>query len=396
MFVESNVKFQNLDQLTKALKLIKRVGFGAVIITFDQLQFLSLINPKQKETNSNLNTKGRGRDRNAVSQSKNQNNSGNNNIIQEKEENSEIDTSRVKEISQLTDSEREADQTQQRDLSTQYLDKEQINKENGDDFDSEYDEKYEKARKGLFGIEGLLRKYGYEMDEQLQQIDIFQDIQRICRSDNIPFAIRVNIDSNNQEQLKRDLFKLDPFDILVSVTTTDKDCLVLASKDSRVDILSFITAQQIESAFKGAISQCYHSEKAIEIGFEPLILEKHANRAKLMRTYQKFFNLCRFPRDRIIATNAAGNLFGIRGPRELISIIQVLFHIPETHVKKLFREYQEMLLNRYYLIISHQLGEINVKFYEGPMPDLDEYDEDAKKSILREHNSKDSKEESSE
>jgi len=401
MFVESNVRFQSIELLSKALKLYKRVGFGAVIITFDHTNFFSIIASSKSEHGQHQLNRPRGRKATPPPQEQQENLEPKNNCEEQYHNNNnkqDLEQQTQPTEQNINKTENNINNTENNINNTENINKTENNFNNtetntnnteskdnktadDEEFDSKYDKAYEQARRGLFGIEGLLKKYSFSLPDQILTIPMFQQIQSLCKAENIPFAIRVNVDSNNQEILKKELAKLDKFDVLVSVTTTDKDCLVLASKDSRVDIVSFITPQQIEAAFKGAISQCYHSEKTIEIGFEPLILEKHANRAKMMRTYQKFFNLCRFPRDRIIATNESAQWVGIRGPKELMAVIMVCFHIAEPHAKRLLREHQEMILSRYYLLLGHQLGEMDVKIHEG-FPELEEYDTQAQETLL--------------
>jgi RNase P/RNase MRP subunit p30 len=229
-----------------------------------------------------------------------------------------------------------------------------------------------RPKDGLFGVDGLIKKYGFMIDRRLEKYESFRNIINIAKRHDIQIALRVNIDTNNQEELKRMLSKLHDYDILISATSTDKDCLVVASRDARIDILSFITTAQIESAFKGAISQCYHNKKTVEIGFEPLITEKHTNRPKLMRYYSKFFKLLNFPRNTLIVGSNCKDTFGARGPTEIGAIIRTLFKISEQHTKQFFRENQEDLLRIYLLRVSKQMGEMAVLIHQGN-PDTNEY-----------------------
>lgn len=368
MFVESNVRFQSLEQLSDFIKMYKRVGYGAIIITFDSELFLSTLKQNQSKQGTTSSPQGRGRqDRKKTTEEKDKAQ------VPDLELDTPIETNPISK-------ENEPEQDNQLDSGT--LHQETFGFEAQEDEFDKKDSKYLQARKGLFGIEGLLNRFAYKIDPALEDKEIFQQIQKLCQEVKIPFALRVNVDSNNVEQMKKELAKIDRYSVLVSVTTTNKECLILASKDGRVDILSLVNSQQVEAMFKGAVSQCYQSKKSIEIGLEQLILEKHQNRAKLMRTYAKLFNILRIPRDKVIISNSNSSLFGIRGPKEIIALVNTLFNVPEKNAKLMVRENQEEILAKYYLLVTGQIGEMGVKFFTGEPPQ-EEYENPKKTKEIK-------------
>jgi len=171
------------------------------------------------------------------------------------------------------------------------------------------------------GYSTLAISFSLNMKEEIRQTRI------ICSDLGIGLATRVDLEPKTEGELLRAVKGLRYRFEIIAVKCLTKGVARQAAKDRRVDILNFPTdpAQRERMYFdrqeavlaSGALA-------ALEINASTILGEGPFNRARLLATMRREITEARRMGVPFILSSGAENLYGLRSPRDLASLLTLM------------------------------------------------------------------------
>jgi len=171
------------------------------------------------------------------------------------------------------------------------------------------------------GYSTLAISFSQNMKEEIKQARI------ICSDLGVDLATRVDLEPKNEGELLKALKELRYRFEIIAVKCLTKGVARQAAKDRRIDVLNFpIDPAQRERAYfdhqeavlaSGALA-------ALEINASTILGEGPFNRARLLATMRKEIAEGRRMGVPFILSSGAENLYGLRSPRDLASLLTLM------------------------------------------------------------------------
>lgn len=180
-----------------------------------------------------------------------------------------------------------------------------------------------------------------------------QDLTEI----NLFFRRTYNI--KNLHTLKQKIRKFNKVEEIISIESSDKDVQNYAARDSRIDLISFSNYGLLKSFSDGVVSLAKQYNTYIELCLKSVMIEKRSYQSKIFRS---LFKLIHMGIDgKLILSGDFKNLYDLRHPRSLISIVHTLFEMPLSKAKLAFSSNVLSLLEKVQLRTNPALYEDGVK-----------------------------------
>ncbi len=171
--------------------------------------------------------------------------------------------------------------------------------------------------------------------------------EKIEKELHINLFYRINVRTDNIEEFKTQLKKLNKTTDIISLESGSKDVQLYAAKDSRVDIISFSDKEIIKSISPGVISLTKQNKSFIEFSLAPIMESNKTLQSKNFRNLYRFINLARKLKANYIISGNFVNLYDLRHPRALISVCHTLLGIPLELLKKAFITNPKMIIGKH-------------------------------------------------
>ena len=234
-------------------------------------------------------------------------------------------------------------------------------------------------------FEARLRLNPSNFEEIMQKLNICRDIrinnlilefengannknaeirEKISKFSNLQCYYRTTIKPKNLDDLKKRLKKLTNSTDIVAVESSDKKIQIQASKDSRVDMVSFSDEFIIKTITPGVISLTKQNNSFIEFSLGPIMVKNKAIQSRFLRSLYRALQLALQLNANYIISGNFDDLFKMRHPRALISISHTLLDVPLSNAKKAFSENVIKLINRAKLLQDKSFIEPGVKLVE--------------------------------
>jgi len=179
--------------------------------------------------------------------------------------------------------------------------------------------------------------------------------EKIRDKTNINIFYRINLRINEVNEFKKRIKKFNKFPEILSIESLNKDVLILAARDSRVDIVSFSNQNNLKALTPGIVSLIKQNESFIEFSLSPLMIKNKTTQSKNFRSLYRALQLVMKLKPNCIISGNFKNSFDFRHPRALISICNTLLDIPLDEAKRIFKENPRKLLRR-----VHQKGDNDI------------------------------------
>jgi len=179
--------------------------------------------------------------------------------------------------------------------------------------------------------------------------------EKIRDKTNINIFYRINLRINEVNEFKKRIKKFNKFPEILSIESLNKDVLILAARDSRVDIVSFSDQNNLKALTPGIVSLIKQNESFIEFSLSPLMIKNKTTQSKNFRSLYRALQLVMKLKPNCIISGNFKNSFDFRHPRALISICNTLLDIPLDEAKRIFKENPRKLLRR-----VHQKGDNDI------------------------------------
>ena len=176
--------------------------------------------------------------------------------------------------------------------------------------------------------------------------------EKIKNETNINIFYRFNLRINEVNEFKNKIKKFNKFPEILSIESLNKDVLILAAKDSRVDVVSFSDQNNLKTLTPGIVSLIKQNGSFIEFSLSPLMIKNQSKQSKNFRSLYRALQLVMKLKPNCIISGNFKNIFDFRHPRALISICNTLLDIPLDEAKRFFKENPRKLLRR-----VHQKGD---------------------------------------
>jgi RNase P/RNase MRP subunit p30 len=175
---------------------------------------------------------------------------------------------------------------------------------------------------------------------------------------------RTTINPKNMDDLKNRLKKLKNSTDIIAVESSDKKIQIQASKDSRVDLVSFSDEFIIRTITPGVISLTKQNNSFIEFSLGPVMIKNKAIQSKFLRSLYRALQLAIQLNANYIISGNFDDIFNLRHPRALISISHTLLDVPLLGAKKAFSKNVIDLINRAKLLRDKKFIEPGVTLIE--------------------------------
>lgn len=170
-----------------------------------------------------------------------------------------------------------------------------------------------------------------------EKLDLAQDLQ---------VYYRINLQVKTLKEFKNRIRNLGKLPHVIGIETPNKEVLLQAAKDSRIDVISFSNVQLIDSLSPGIISLLNQNNAFIEFSMAPILVSNKRLQSKNFRKIHKSIELARQLNSNIIISGDIMDPFDIRNPRGWMSICNTLFEIPLNEAKKMLKENPLRLIKR--------------------------------------------------
>lgn len=175
---------------------------------------------------------------------------------------------------------------------------------------------------------------------------------------------RTTIKPKNMDDLKKRLNQLKNSTEIIAVESSDKKIQIQASKDSRVDMVSFSDEFIIRTITPGVISLTKQNNSFIEFSLGPIMVKNKAIQSRFLRSLYKALQLAMQLNANYIISGNFDDVFKMRHPRALISISHTLLDVPLLNAKKAFSENVINLIKRARLLQDEKFIEPGVSLIE--------------------------------
>lgn len=189
--------------------------------------------------------------------------------------------------------------------------------------------------------------------------------EKIKDETNINIFYRFNLQINEVNEFKRRIKRFNKFPEILSIESLNKDVLILAARDSRVDIVSFSDQNNLKTLTPGIVSLIKQNGSFIEFSLSHLMIKNKSKQSKNFRSLYRALQLVMKLKPNCIISGNFKNLFDFRHPRALISICNTLLDIPLDEAKKFFKENPRKLLRRVHQKGDNNIFEEDVKIIKG-------------------------------
>jgi RNase P/RNase MRP subunit p30 len=209
---------------------------------------------------------------------------------------------------------------------------------NNEEFD--YSKKFEVYK--FVGFTTLFVNIDYKIGENYDSV-----LKTIQSHSNLPLFGKFIISPRSITELKSNLKKLSHNkQFLISVSSSDKDLLTYAIKDSRVDLISFPNIMELSSITSGIISLLKTHEKFVEFSLTEVFGASSHERSRLFHEIAKFFSTISNNKHLLLYGGKEQSVFLIRGPYEISKILSTIFDLPERLSKSIVQSNPTRLLNK--------------------------------------------------
>jgi len=189
--------------------------------------------------------------------------------------------------------------------------------------------------------------------------------EKIKDETNINIFYRFNLQINEVNEFKKRIKRFNKFPEILSIESLNKDVLILAARDSRVDIVSFSDQNNLKTLTPGIVSLIKQNGSFIEFSLSPLMIKNKSKQSKNFRSLYRALQLVMKLKPNCIISGNFKNLFDFRHPRALISICNTLLDIPLDEAKRFFKENPRKLLRRVHQKGDNNIFEEDVKIIKG-------------------------------
>lgn len=189
--------------------------------------------------------------------------------------------------------------------------------------------------------------------------------EKIRDKTNINIFYRFNLQINEVNEFKKQIKRFNKFPEILSIESLNKDVLILAARDSRVDIVSFSDQNNLKTLTPGIVSLIKQNGSFIEFSLSPLMIKNKSKQSKNFRSLYRALQLVMKIKPNCIISGNFKNLFDFRHPRALISICNTLLDIPLDEAKRFFKENPRKLLRRVHQKGDNNIFEEDVKIIKG-------------------------------
>lgn len=189
--------------------------------------------------------------------------------------------------------------------------------------------------------------------------------EKIRDKTNINIFYRFNLQINEVNEFKKQIKRFNKFPEILSIESLNKDVLILAARDSRVDIVSFSDQNNLKRLTPGIVSLIKQNGSFIEFSLSPLMIKNKSKQSKNFRSLYRALQLVMKLKPNCIISGNFKNLFDFRHPRALISICNTLLDIPLDEAKRFFKENPRKLLRRVHQKGDNNIFEEDVKIIKG-------------------------------
>lgn len=143
--------------------------------------------------------------------------------------------------------------------------------------------------------------------------DIYENLKKVGASNNVDVYRRITLKVNSKESLYEMLSKVRWSYDVVSVTTSNKEVSIAASRDNRVDTL-VISSQGSPVLDKHVLAVAVNA-------FEVIFLDLITHGFETLDLLKKSFKLLSKKKAKIVASSGATNSLEMRSPRQLAGML---------------------------------------------------------------------------
>lgn len=186
---------------------------------------------------------------------------------------------------------------------------------------------------GENSIEDIARfaeKLGYSgiaICDNYQGIEKLNELKKMIKEVKTPVELipGVVIQAKDKNELKTALNKVREKVVIVIVHGGSYPINRVACEDSRVDILAHPELGRADSGLdKACLNLARENNVSIQINFREILYSFRKPRSYIFNHITKNIKLCNEYKTPMVSCSGAQNVWGMRGPRELVSIANVL------------------------------------------------------------------------
>ena len=177
------------------------------------------------------------------------------------------------------------------------------------------------GNKNLVEMLPLLERFNYN---HAAIINFSQNELRNLETNNLKLYSRINLNSNNINELKKLLSKNENKYDLISIRSSDKSTFNWAIQDSRVDVLTFKDESNYSIFTHEAAKICKKQEKPIELIISPFLYYTGQRRSKFMRLFSKLIRILDRSKAPFIISSNAHSKWDLRAPKDMVRILNLV------------------------------------------------------------------------
>ena len=185
--------------------------------------------------------------------------------------------------------------------------------------------------------------------------------ERIKEETSINIFYRFNLQISEVNEFKKRIKRFNKFPEILSIESLNKDVQILAARDSRVDIVSFSSQNNLKTLTPGVVSLIKQNGSFIEFSLSNLMIKDTSKQSKNFRSLYRALQLVKKLKPNCIISGNFKHLFDFRHPRALLSICNTLLDIPLDEAKMIFKENPRKLLRRVQKRRDNDIFEEDVK-----------------------------------
>ncbi|TFF98874.1 MAG: hypothetical protein EU547_00245 [Promethearchaeota archaeon] len=173
---------------------------------------------------------------------------------------------------------------------------------------------------------------------QSKRKEYIQDLSEV----NIYFRNTYYIKDLNELKQKIKLFKKS--EDIISIESPNQEVQNYASRDSRIDLISFSNYEILRTASDSVLSLARQYNTFIELCLNSIMIKKKSYQSRVFRSLYKLFNMK--IENKLIISGNFKHLYDLRNPRSMISIVHTLFDMPIQKAEDAFSRNVLSLLER--------------------------------------------------
>ena len=163
---------------------------------------------------------------------------------------------------------------------------------------------------------------------------------------SIRIYYRITLNPYDLKEFNQKIQKFNDFSDILAVESQNKSVQLKASKDSRVDILSFSEINNTKNISKGVLSLLNQHNKYLEVSLSPLLIENRSSQSRNFRIIYRTMEKILDSRVKYFFCGDPLNKFDLRNPRSFISICNSLLDIPIEKARMGFEKYPQELIDK--------------------------------------------------